>query len=159
MRRRLRVMKSNRKSFKMKNKGVSSVIGVILIVAITVAVAATLYVYISGMFGGVKDYTASVACITDSSTNRVTITTVSPSIKWSDIMITADNSSVIWRVYDPNHNPLDVVKSTSGATVEVDAGDYIEFDFNATPWMSGNVYVNLIFIPTNSLLGSWIITV
>lgn len=152
-------MKLNTGFRKSDNHGVSAVIGVILMVAITVAVASTVYVYVSGMFGGVKDYTASVACITDSTTNRVTITTVSPIIKWSDIAVTVDNTSVNWTVYDSNHNPLDQAKSTSNATADIMAGDYIEFDFSATPWMSGNVRVSLRFIPTNTLLGSWIITV
>jgi len=36
----------------MNKKGVSAVMGVILMVAITVAIAATVYLYISGFFGG-----------------------------------------------------------------------------------------------------------
>jgi len=43
-------MKANRK-FIEKEAGVSAVIGVILMVAITVAIAATVYVYVSGMLG------------------------------------------------------------------------------------------------------------
>ena len=43
-------MKANRK-FKENEEGVSAVIGVILMVAITVAIAATVYVYVSGMVG------------------------------------------------------------------------------------------------------------
>lgn len=152
-------MKSNQEIRKANNYGVSEVIGIILIVAITIAVAATVYVYVSGMLGGVKDYTASVACITDSSTDRITITTVSPTIKWRDIGVAVDNASVNWQVYDPNHNPLDMTKSTSNATADIGAGDYIEFDYTANPGMSGNIFVSLRFIPTNTLLGSWIITV
>jgi FlaG/FlaF family flagellin (archaellin) len=138
---------------------VSAVIGVILMVAITVAVSATVYVYVSGMLGGVKDHTASVACITDSSTNRITITSASANLKWRDIVVITDNTTVNWSVYDPSHNPLDVAKSTSGATADIAAGDYIEFDFTAHPGMSGNVRVSLRFTPTNTLLGSWTITV
>ncbi len=41
-------MKANRK-FKNEDEAVSAVIGVILMVAITVAIAATVYVYVSGM--------------------------------------------------------------------------------------------------------------
>jgi len=141
------------------NKAVSSVVGVIIMVAITVAVAATIFFQYSGLLGGVKDSTANIACITDSSTDRITITTVSPTIKWSDIGVAVDNTSVNWQVFNPNHIPLDVAKSTSGATVDVGAGDYIEFDFNTNPGMTGNVFVSLRFIPTNTLLGSWIITV
>jgi FlaG/FlaF family flagellin (archaellin) len=152
-------MKANISVKEVDTTGVSNVIGVILMVAIAVAVAAAVFVYASGIFSGAKDYTASVACITDSSTDRITITSVSPTIKWSDIGVAVDNTSVNWRVYDPNHNPLDVARSTNNATTDIGAGDYIEFDFTANPGMSGNVFVNLRFIPTNTLLGSWIITV
>jgi len=152
-------MRANRKFKEADERAISAVIGVILMVAITVAVSATVYVYVSGMFGGVKDHTASVACITDSSTNRITITTASANLKWRDIVVISDNTSVDWRVYGPSHNPLDAIKSTSGATVNIAAGDYIEFDFTAYPWMSGNVRVSLRFTPTNTLLGSWTITV
>jgi flagellin-like protein len=152
-------MKSNKKLREQKENAVSAVVGVILMVAITVALAATIYAYVSGMLGGVKDYTASVACITDSSTNRISITSASANLQWSDIVVIADNTSVNWRVYDPSHNPLDSPKSTINATANIEAGDYIEFDFLANPWMSGNVRVSLRFTPTNTLLGSWIITV
>jgi FlaG/FlaF family flagellin (archaellin) len=152
-------MKANKK-FREKNEhAVSAVIGVILMVAITVAVAATVYVYVSGMLGGTKDQTANIACITDSSTNRITITSAGANLKWKDIIVIPDNTSVNWRVYDPSHNPLDAAKSTSGATTDIAAGDYIELDFTANPWMSGNVRVSLRFVPTNTLLGSWTITV
>jgi FlaG/FlaF family flagellin (archaellin) len=152
-------MKSNTTSRKPNESAVSAVIGVILMVAITVAIAATVYVYVSGMLGGTKDQTANIACITDSSTNRITITSASVNIQWKDIVVIPDNTSVNWRVYDPNRNPLDADKSTSGATMDIGAGDYIELDFTAHPGMSGNVRVSLRFTPTNTLLGSWIINV
>ena len=111
------------------------------------------------MIGGAKDQTANIACITDSSTNRITITSAGANIQWRDIVVVPDNTSVNWRVYDPSHNPLDAAKSTSGATADIAAGDYIEFDFTAHPGMSGNVRVSLRFTPTNTLLGSWMLTV
>jgi flagellin-like protein len=40
----------------MNNKGVSAVIGVILMVAITVAIAGTVYVYVSNMIGSSTTY-------------------------------------------------------------------------------------------------------
>ena len=152
-------MKANIKSRETDERAVSAVIGVILMVAITVAIAATVYVYVSGMLGGTKDQTANIACITDSSTNRITITSAGANIKWRDIVVITDNTTVNWTVYDPSHTPLDAAKSTSGATAEIAAGDYIELDFTAHPGMSGNVRVSLRFTPTNTLLGSWTITV
>ena len=151
-------MKANKKSRATDKHAVSAVIGVILMVAITVAIAATVYVYVSrNARRSKRPSTANVACITDSSTNRITITSAAANIKWRDIVVVPDNTSVNWRVYDPSHNPLDAAKSTSGATAEIAAGDYIEFDFTANPWMSGNVRVSLRFVPTNTLLGSWTI--
>ena len=152
-------MRANKKSRDTDERAVSAVIGVILMVAITVAIAATVYVYVSGMLGGTKDQTANIACITDSATNRITITSAGANLKWKDIVVIPDNATVNWRVYDPSHNPLDASKSTSGATANIAAGDYIELDFTAHPGMSGNVKVSLRFTPTNTLLGSWTITI
>ena len=45
-------MKANKKFIEGEEEAVSAVIGVILMVAITVAIAATVYVYVSGMIGG-----------------------------------------------------------------------------------------------------------
>jgi FlaG/FlaF family flagellin (archaellin) len=152
-------MKANKKSREPDEHAVSAVIGVILMVAITVAIATTVYVYVSGMIGGTKDQTANIACITDSATNRITITSAGANLQWRDIVVVPDNATVDWRVYDPSYNPLDAPKSTSNATANIEAGDYIELDFTAHPGMSGNVKVSLRFTPTNTLLGSWIITV
>jgi flagellin-like protein len=54
-------MKANRK-FK-NDEAVSAVIGVILMVAITVAIAATVYVYVSGMLGGGPQSAATVSMV------------------------------------------------------------------------------------------------
>ena len=152
-------MKANKQFREVEKTAVSAVIGVILMVAITVAIAGTVYVYVTGMMGGMKDQTANIACITDSATNRVTITSSGSPIKWNNVVVTTDNTSVNWRVYDASSNPLDAPKSTSGAITNIAAGDFIEFDFNAHPGMSGNVKVTLRFIPTNTLLGAWTLTV
>ena len=48
-------MKSKKYEFRQDNNAVSAVIGVILMVAITVAIAATVYVYVSGMVGEYND--------------------------------------------------------------------------------------------------------
>jgi len=55
-------MKANRK-FKEDGEAVSAVIGVILMVAITVAIAATVYVYVSGMLGSGPSASVTVSMI------------------------------------------------------------------------------------------------
>jgi len=152
-------MKANRKFIEADERAVSAVIGVILMVAITVAIAATVYVYVSGMIGGTKNQTPNVACTTDSTSNRIQVATADSNIKWKDIVVTADNTTVNWQVYTASATAIDVAKSTSGATADVTAGDYILLDFTANPGMIGNVKVTLKYTPTNSLLGSWTINV
>ncbi|UCF11943.1 MAG: type IV pilin N-terminal domain-containing protein [Thermoplasmatales archaeon] len=54
-------MKANRRFIEGEEEAVSAVIGVILMVAITVAIAATVYVYVSGMIGGTTTTSSTVA--------------------------------------------------------------------------------------------------
>ncbi len=69
-------MKANRK-FKEDEEAVSAVIGVILMVAITVAIAATVYVYVSGMMGSpsTEAESASVVVRTENGKIKITLTT------------------------------------------------------------------------------------
>jgi flagellin-like protein len=147
-------MKANRKFREADERAVSAVIGVILMVAITVAIAATVYVYVSGMIGGTKNQTPNVACTTDSTLNKITIATADANIKWTDIVITNDSGVTLnWAVYYGGG----VTNSTTGtmpATAEVTAGDYIYL------WgFTGNSRITLRYKPTNSLLGTWTINV
>ena len=96
-------MKANRK-FKQENEAVSAVIGVILMVAITVAIAATVYVYVSGMLtpGGQKN--PELAAIADDVNNRITITKISEdnlnwntdiNVSWTDTPIPTIPSGLV----------------------------------------------------------------
>ena len=150
-------MKANRKFVEADERAVSAVIGVILMVAITVAIAATVYVYVSGMIGGTKNQTPNIACTTDSTANRVTVATADANIKWSDVRITLDTAVTSWSVYSSSGTPLGYNQATvqpfTGANL-VYAGDYLLL--NGTV---GNVKVTLMYAPTNSLLGSWTVNV
>jgi flagellin-like protein len=147
-------MKANRKFIEADERAVSAVIGVILMVAITVAIAATVYVYVSGMIGGTKNQTPNVACTTDSTLNKIQVATADANIKWTDIVITNDSGVTLkWAVYSSGG----VTNSTTGtmpAAAEVTAGDYIYV------WgFTGNSRITLRYKPTNSLLGTWTINV
>ncbi|HUS99929.1 MAG TPA: type IV pilin N-terminal domain-containing protein [Candidatus Thermoplasmatota archaeon] len=149
-------MKANRKFIEADDRAVSAVIGVILMVAITVAIAATVYVYVSGMIGGTKNQTPNVACTTDSTSNKITVATADADIKWDDIIVTINPSASGWHIWsgggifdEGNHTyPID-------ATVTVTAGDYIYLPGTSL----GNVQVTLRYEPTNSLLGTWTVNV
>jgi FlaG/FlaF family flagellin (archaellin) len=148
-------MKANRKFIEADEHAVSAVIGVILMVAITVAIAATVYVYVSGMIGGTKTQTPNVACTTDATTNRIQVATADSNIKWTDIVVTLDKAGASYRAYYANGTAIAAVNNTAGAGVaEVSAGDYILLSTYV-----GNVKATLKYNPTNSLLGSWTINV
>ena len=70
-------MKANKK-FVEEKEAVSAVIGVILMVAITVAIAATVYVYVSGMLGPQTDETENASATIEGKEGyiRVTLTKV-----------------------------------------------------------------------------------
>ena len=145
-------MKANRKFIEADERAVSAVIGVILMVAITVAIAATVYVYVSGMIGGTKNQTPNVACTTDSTANKVTVATADANIKWSDITVTL-NPSLTYDIWYNGGITNSTV--TSITTQTVTAGDYI-FIYGTS---QGNVQVTFRFEPTNALLGTWTVNV
>jgi len=151
-------MKANRKFIQADERAVSAVIGVILMVAITVAIAATVYVYVSGMIGGTKTQTPNVACTTDATSNKIVVATADAAIKWKDVKITLDNlTGRGFAVYGSNGAALGYTQTTTYAgTAEIMAGDYILL--NATT-PGNNVKVTLAYQPTNSLLGSWTVNV
>ena len=124
-------------------------------VAITVAIAATVYVYVSGMIGGTKTQTPNVASTTDSTTNKVTVATADANIKWDDIVITTNptNNWAIWRNGGITNTSINTYPNN--ATALVTAGDYLMlYGVNI-----GNVQVTLRYKPTNSLLGTWTVNV
>ncbi|MBS3749665.1 MAG: type IV pilin, partial [Candidatus Thermoplasmatota archaeon] len=83
-------MKANRK-FKNKDDAVSAVIGVILMVAITVAIAATVYVYVSGMIGTSPETTPNMQLVKDSTAKKLTVASADPgNLKWSDFNVTVE---------------------------------------------------------------------
>ena len=83
-------MKANKK-FRSEEEAVSAVIGVILMVAITVAIAATVYLYVSGMIGGGMTTTPTISLVPDATDHNATITISSisdPTIEWADCWFT-----------------------------------------------------------------------
>jgi FlaG/FlaF family flagellin (archaellin) len=121
-----------------EDDAVSAVIGVILMVAITVAIAATVYVYVSGMIGESSQSTPSIACNTDHSGNKLIITSARPFVSWADINVTILGGGVT-TYYE--------------ATTDVVAGDII--DLSAYLATNSSVVVTFRFEPTNSLIGDW----
>ena len=115
-------MKANRK-FIEKEAGVSAVIGVILMVAITVAIAATVYVYVSGMIGGGLQSTPNVSITVDYSDHNATISVGTPTandIDWGDVDYTIVDLTTATELGDTN-----VTVTLGGSTGEVIKGGQV----------------------------------
>ena len=147
-------MKANRK-FRDGEEAVSAVIGVILMVAITVAIAATVYVYVSGMIGTSPQSTPNLQFVKDNINNKLTVASADPGdLKWEDMQVTYNNVTTTYITLNYGVLTYDIWDGTTaqelvdiGSTVEVTAGDY----FNLT----GTGTIRLRHIPTNTLIGTW----
>ncbi len=151
-------MKANRKYIEGNEEGVSAVIGVILMVAITVAIAATVYVYVSGMIGGGTESTPSIAFMRDNADDKIYVTSSDTGIAWDDISIKMDDATATATMNGTAYVTAATFTTADnfGATDNVEAGDY--FEVNSTT-VDGDVKITLRYDPTNSLIGSWTVNV
>jgi len=138
-------MKANKKFVEENEEAVSAVIGVILMVAITVAIAATVYVYVSGMLGGGQQSTPNIAFT--KTNDRLTVSKADSDIDWNDFAISwdvaASTANFSGTADIANDGPI------AGDGTFVVAGDYIKFTYAAT------TVVQIRHTPTNSLIGTW----
>ena len=134
-------MKANKK-FIDGEEAVSAVIGVILMVAITVAIAATVYVYVSGMMGESPESTPSVQFVKNDSDNKLTVASADPqNLDWGDLEVTP-SGAFNWS------NIAEVGFTFNESADSVNAGDYITVP-------DGTGRISIRHIDTNTLLGNW----
>jgi FlaG/FlaF family flagellin (archaellin) len=133
------IIKANKKFGERENDAVSAVIGVILMVAITVAIAATIYVYVGGMTGDTPKGTPFIACNPDNVGNELLITVISrQDTSWTDINVSIIGGSVI------------SYYTGSGYII---AGDIIDLSSYLTT--NSSVTITFRYEPTNTLIGTW----
>ena len=133
-------MKANRKFLNGDNdEAVSPVIAVILMVAITVVLAATVYVWVSGFSGGgspAKTISLSSASALTSGAKSFAVASATSGMKWSDVTFTINGVS---RALDTNATGCDTTPPVAAAgtylacagtteqtgTLTIDAGDMV----------------------------------
>jgi len=161
-------MKANRK-FIEKEAGVSAVIGVILMVAITVAIAATVYVYVSGMMGEPATNVPVITFQIDQSDDQIKLITSDLDISWDSLSIKSSEDVVIWinddatitvDGYDLAANtvtPFAVGMIEGGAIVDLAAGDYIDIEggTRAIPGPKTDVVITITHHDTNTMIGEY----
>ena len=144
-------MKANRKFKEGEDEAVSAVIGVILMVAITVAIAATVYVYVSGMMGGASEKAPTITFTKDESLNTLTVVQADSGIAWSDISMNVANDS----------DSTDTWIVTAGdwaaqiGSTTVTAGDTIEYVANGNVSAGADITIRFTYVPTNALIGTY----
>ena len=138
-------MKANRKFIEADERAVSAVIGVILMVAITVAIAATVYVYVSGMIGGGSKRTPNISCVPNNTDNLLQITAADPDVDWTDINIT---------IVKTNSLGVQTTGWDENQTNTVTAGDTIDVSSYLTS-TGDRVAITIRYNPTNALVGTW----
>ena len=158
-------MKANRKFVEGK-EAVSAVIGVILMVAITVAIAATVYVYVSGMVGGTKKMAPTVQFTQDESADRISVATTDSGVPWTSLSIRStaavkfyingDVTAALGRTLTADQ--LSAIVSTDDATyattANIQGSDFI--DFEGGPFTG--VTITMVHTDTSSILQTIVFT-
>ncbi len=118
-------MKANRKFLQNRDEAVSPVIAVILMVAITVVLAATVYVWVSG-FGAQSSNPAKTMSITsdgaiaESVFKNYTVASATSGMKWSDVTLSLNGAPLSYDHTATNTTDTFCV-ATSGTTCALNA--------------------------------------
>jgi len=128
--------------FNQSKHAVSAVIGVIIMVAITIAMAAVAYAYFTGMIGGGEKVTPVISFTPSASEKTIQVASADVDANWNDINITFTNATTFAYLNVPRTGVLN-------------AGDTINLINDQI--LRGTVTVTFTHVPTNSLLGTYTI--
>ena len=154
-------MKANRK-FVEGDEAVSAVIGVILMVAITVAIAATVYVYVSGMIG-VQQTVPTVQMLASEDTDRLSVINTDAELNWTTLAIrsTADvtifinneANSTIGLALSANTYHKFLMSDIQGSTGAIHGSDFV--DIEGTSANLVDVTITIVHDDTDTTLGTY----
>jgi flagellin-like protein len=155
-------MKANRK-FVEGDEAVSAVIGVILMVAITVAIAATVYVYVSGMIG-VQQKVPTVQMLADEDDDRLSVINTDADVYWDNLAIRSTANIFVyingevsgsqgWNLTTDTYFHINA-SSISTAHVLVHGSDFIDIE-SATGLPLADVTITIIHDDTDTTLGTY----
>jgi len=131
-----RYIMTTHRRFNQSKHAVSAVIGVIIMVAITIAMAAVAYAYFTGMIGGGDEVTPVISFTPNVSEKTIQVATADVDTIWNDINITFTNATSF---------------AYLTKTGVVSAGDIIYLETDQT--LTGTVIVSFRHIPTNTMMG------
>jgi FlaG/FlaF family flagellin (archaellin) len=124
------------RGFNQSKHAVSAVIGVIIMVAITIAMAAVAYAYFTGMIGESKTETPVISFTPSTTEKTIQVASADVDANWNDINITFNNATGF---------------AYLTKTGVVSAGDTIYLEIDQT--LTGTVTVTFRHNPTNTMMG------
>ncbi len=157
-------MKANRK-FVEGDEAVSAVIGVILMVAITVAIAATVYVYVSGMIG-VQQTVPTVQMLASEDTDRLSVINTDAGLNWTTIAIRSTASVAVYVngevLVHPglgvnltaNEYHKFVIGDIVGSDGSIHGSDFIDIESNTGSDLA-DVTITIVHDDTDTTLGTY----
>jgi flagellin-like protein len=145
--------------------GVSAVIGVILMVAITVAVAATMYVYI-GDIASIELKTPTVQMFANENGDRLSVINTDGEVYWDGIALRSTGNVTIYIngevnatigeavIADTYCNVNDSMVDGDSAHVLIHSSDFIDIEANASTTLS-DITITIIHDDTGIVLGTY----
>ena len=138
-------------------KAVSPVVGVILMVAITIVLAATIYIWISSMSSpaatppsiNLRGEFAELDVDGDNTAEKVlvlTVVSVQGDAKWDDLQISVSDDK------DNTYNIGEGKEVEISGSGMVEAGDQITIDFSGFENAPSEITVQIIHVPSNSVI-------
>lgn len=147
-------MKANR-NFREADEAVSPVIGVILMVAITVVLAAVVFVLVSDL-GDTGDSAPELGFTRDEQDDELTVSKADPGLNWTEFEIRA-SEAVEYTVNGANTNGLTANTAETVASVDVQGGDVFAFCGGVTGTGVAKTDVTIVIRhkESNSQIGSY----
>lgn len=145
--------------------GVSAVIGVILMVAITVAVAATMYVYI-GDIASIELKTPTVQMFANENGDRLSVINTDGEVYWDSIALRSTGNVTIYIngevnasagktvIADTYCKVNDSMVDGGSAHVLIHGSDFIDIEANASTTLS-DITITIIHDDTGIALGTY----
>jgi hypothetical protein len=143
---------------------ISSIVGVILTVAIIVGIAVIVNVYLNTVINEPPRQTPVIGYVADSSNDKLSVSSVNDKISWADVQLKTDNSNSVLlfngnissqKLVGQNWTTVSPINFGNDVPIYISSGNY----FNFTNAVSGNIVISFRYIPTNGLIGEWTVSV
>ena len=144
---------SKANQFAKNEEAVSPVIGVILMVAITVVLAAVVFVLVSNLSKNSNTAAPNITFNQDNSGHTLTIVSADASASWANVKATVAGTNCVLKFQGTSvvSSGSQVMATTTGASIS--AGDHLDMSNSGTT--STSCTLSLTYTTVNQLMGTW----